>query len=126
MDKDLLRHIFINLLSNAIKFSVPEEPIIFIVSKINEDQLMFKIEDKGIGIPPEDLENIYEPFHRGNNVAAFPGTGLGLSIVKRCIDLHLGTLSIRSELGKGTSVTVVLPKIFMQPYKHEKDSDHRG
>jgi len=124
MDKDLLRHIFINLLSNAVKFSDPGEPVTFEVSDTKEGRLLFKIEDKGIGIPTEDSENIYEPFHRGNNVAAFPGTGLGLSIVKRCIEMHQGSLQIQSELKKGTTVTVILPSAMIQPNKHEKDTDH--
>lgn len=124
MDKDLLRHIFINLLSNAIKFSPSEESVSFTIYDAGENQLKFTIHDKGIGIPPEELGSIYEPFHRGNNVAAFPGTGLGLSIVKRCIDLHQGTLKIESKLDQGTTVTVILPASFFQPETHEKDSDY--
>lgn len=124
MDKDLLRHIFINLLSNAIKFSPADEIVVFKINDAGENHLKFTISDKGVGIPPEELESIYEPFHRAHNVAAYPGSGLGLSIVKRCIDLHLGILNIKSKLDQGTIVTVILPAFFLQPETHEKDSDY--
>ena len=68
-----------------------------------------RIVDQGIGIPEADREWLFEAFHRGRNVAERPGTGLGLTIVKRCVDLHGGTISVESEVGRGTQMTVRLP-----------------
>jgi signal transduction histidine kinase len=65
--------------------------------------------DQGIGIPPEDLPRLFQAFHRGTNTGQRSGTGLGLVIVKRCVDLHGGTIHIASRPGEGTRVTVVLP-----------------
>ena len=67
------------------------------------------VRDHGIGIPEADQEWLFSAFHRGSNVGECPGTGLGLVIVKRCVDLHGGTIKVDSKLGKGTVVTVRLP-----------------
>jgi len=109
LDKELLRYILSNLLSNAIKFTPGNEEVLLAVSNPDDQTIQIVLSDRGIGISQEDLSNIFEPFHRGGNVAEFPGTGLGLSIVKRCVDLHKGSVSITSELGKGTRITVLLP-----------------
>ncbi|MCL1495152.1 MAG: sensor histidine kinase [Pseudanabaena sp. Salubria-1] len=69
----------------------------------------FVVSDHGIGIPNEDLENLFSAFHRGKNVGILPGTGLGLSIVKNCIDIHNGSIFVESQLDIGTKFTVVLP-----------------
>jgi K+-sensing histidine kinase KdpD len=62
-----------------------------------------------IGISEADRASLFEAFHRGSNVSNIQGTGLGLSIVKRCVDLHSGSISITSEIGVGTSFVVNLP-----------------
>jgi len=67
------------------------------------------VEDMGIGIPDADQTSIFIAFQRGGNVGERPGTGLGLMLVKRCVELHGGRVSIVSQLGKGTTVTVRLP-----------------
>jgi signal transduction histidine kinase len=110
MDKELLRYIFTNLISNAIKFSNIDAQIKVHASDAPDNGIMLRIEDRGIGIPVRDLETIFEPFHRGQNVAGYHGTGLGLSIVKKCVDLHKGSVNIESTLAKGTIVTVTLPR----------------
>ncbi|WP_017659213.1 PAS domain S-box protein [Baaleninema simplex] len=107
-DEKLLRQILSNLLSNALKYSPPEAPVRFALWEC-DGQIVFEIEDRGIGIPPEDLPRLFESFHRAKNVGTIPGTGLGLAIVKRCVDLHGGTIEVDSESGRGTQVTVVLP-----------------
>ncbi|MBD1936982.1 ATP-binding protein [Microcoleus sp. FACHB-68] len=108
MDEKLLRHIINNLLSNAIKYSPSKSPIKFKLTCEN-DQAVFYIEDKGIGITPEDQKRLFETFHRGTNVGMISGTGLGLAIVKRAVDLHRGEISCQSEVGAGTAFTVTLP-----------------
>jgi signal transduction histidine kinase len=112
-DEAVLRHILTNLLSNACKYSEPGSPVRFTVGRVGDDAHMV-ITDSGIGIPEADLERLFTSFSRGSNVGARPGTGLGLVVVRRCVDLHGGTLLLQSEVGKGTTATVTLP-IFFQP-----------
>jgi PAS domain S-box-containing protein len=112
-DESLLRHIFNNLLSNAVKYSAPGRPVSFHVERAGQDAI-FVLRDQGIGIPKSDQSNLFLTFHRGTNVGERPGTGLGLVIVKRCVELHGGTVEMQSEEGKGTVVTVRLP-LFVPP-----------
>jgi signal transduction histidine kinase len=108
-DRNLLQQIFTNLLSNAIKYS-PEGGKIECHLQSEETEVIFAIEDRGIGIPPADLAHLFESFQRASNVDTIPGTGLGLTITKACVELHGGTIALTSELGVGTQVTVTLPK----------------
>ena len=71
--------------------------------------MIIKICDQGIGISINDQNQLFQPFHRGKNVRNIPGTGLGLMVVKKCVDLHEGSLNIMSESNHGTTVTVTLP-----------------
>jgi len=107
-DEGLLNHILTNLLSNALKFSAPGTPVEFVVSRHGSDA-RFLIRDRGCGIPVTDRARLFSAFYRGRNVGQTPGSGLGLVIVKRCVDLHEGTIQCESEEGKGTSFTVTLP-----------------
>lgn len=107
-DKNLLRSIGINLLTNAIKFS-GENGIIQIDCTEENEMLKLVVTDNGIGIPEEDMSNLFSTFFRSKNVTNIQGTGLGLHIIKRYIDLLGGEISIKSEIEKGTSVTVNLP-----------------
>lgn len=108
-DKKLLRLIISNLLNNAVKYSINGSAI-NIDLKLNEE-IIFYIKDRGIGIPSEEFPMMFEPFHRGINVTHIAGTGLGLSIVKRCVELHKGKISFESELNKGTTFIVQIPII---------------
>ena len=67
------------------------------------------VEDKGIGIPPQDQQHLFSSFFRGFNATNIAGTGLGLHIVKRYIDLLHGKVKLESELGKGTTVSISIP-----------------
>ncbi len=109
LDEKLLRYILSNLLSNAIKYS-PEGGNVHLALTCEQSETVFKIKDEGIGIHPEDKQHLFELFHRGKNVENLPGTGLGLSVVKKCLDLQGGTISVESEVGVGTTVTVTIPK----------------
>jgi len=108
MDEKLLRQILTNLLTNSIKYS-PQNKTVDLQITIESEHICFVVSDRGIGIPKEDLEHLFNAFHRGKNVGILPGTGLGLSIVKNCVDIHHGTISVESQLGIGTKFTVVLP-----------------
>jgi PAS domain S-box-containing protein len=107
-DERLLRHILSNLIGNAIKYSPAGSPVEFEI-RTEGRQAICVVRDRGVGIPPEDQERLFHAFHRGANVRDVPGTGLGLTIVKRCVELHGGTLHLESAPGRGTTVTVSLP-----------------
>ena len=107
-DKRLLRHIFTNLLTNAVKYSSPGQFVRFEIG-CDKSEIVCAIRDQGIGIPEADREWLFNAFHRGHNVSDHPGTGLGLVIVKRCVDLHGGSIKVESRLGEGTTVFVRLP-----------------
>ncbi|NEP09277.1 MAG: response regulator [Symploca sp. SIO2C1] len=107
-DEGLLRHIFGNLLDNAIKYS-PEGGIVRFQLIVQEKTVSFRIQDQGIGIPPEYQKQIFDPFTRASNVNTITGTGLGLAMVNRCVELHGGQISVESEVGVGTTFIVTLP-----------------
>ena len=110
-DKKLLRHILTNLLGNGLKYSPAGEPVELKLAYVEAEQMVIiEVSDCGIGISSEVQKHLFESFYRGNNVGDIPGTGLGLSIVKKAVDLHQGTITVNSKLGRGTIVTVALPK----------------
>ena len=108
MDESLLRHIIGNLLSNAVKYSPEGSPVEFKLCREGEEAV-FSVQDHGIGIPVADQARLFEAFHRASNVGETPGTGLGLLLVKRCVELHHGSMTVQSQEGVGTTFTVRLP-----------------
>ena len=108
LDEKLLRSIVTNLLSNSIKYS-PQGGDVDFTLQCELSNAFLQIRDRGIGILPADQKQLFEPFHRGKNVRNIPGTGLGLVVVKKCVDLHSGSIAIASEVGVGTTLTVTLP-----------------
>lgn len=108
LDQRLLRSILTNILTNALRYSPESRNIQFKVLK-QKSQVIFHIADQGIGIPPEDLPYLFEPFHRGRNVSNIAGTGLGLHIVKRFVDLQGGHIEVSSQVSQGTTFQVILP-----------------
>ncbi|MFB2877974.1 PAS domain S-box protein [Floridanema aerugineum] len=108
LDEKLLKSILSNLLSNAIKYS-PQNSNIYFSLECDGNNTILRIRDQGIGISEADQKQLFEPFHRGKNVRNIPGTGLGLVVVKKCVELHGGSISLKSEVGVGTTFTVSLP-----------------
>ncbi|MBI2419004.1 MAG: PAS domain S-box protein [Ignavibacteriales bacterium] len=108
LDQTLIRQILENLISNAIKYSPGKERVWFTASCDNET-IQFTIRDEGIGIEESEIPRLYESFHRGKNVGNISGTGLGLVVVKRAVELHGGTLTVRSSHDAGTQFLVNLP-----------------
>jgi signal transduction histidine kinase len=108
IDDRLFRNIFINLLTNAIKFSAIDSTVHVSVEDFKEG-VMLTVADQGIGIGQEDLESVFEAFHRGANASQVQGTGLGLSITKKAVDLMKGYIHVESELNKGTTFKVQIP-----------------
>ena len=82
--------------------------------KFQANNVILTVQDEGIGISLEDQRKLFEPFHRGKNVRTIPGTGLGLVVVKKCVDLHQGSININSEVGVGTTCLVKLPYLSSQ------------
>ncbi len=119
LDDKLLRQILTNLLTNAIKYSPKAESINFEIIR-QEQEVIFKIQDSGIGIPLADQSRIFQSFHRANNVDTIAGTGLGLAIVKNCVEVQGGEITFSSRLGKGTIFQVKLPRIL--PHMIEQSS----
>ncbi|MBI1242123.1 MAG: PAS domain S-box protein [Nostoc sp. RI_552] len=107
-DKKLIRQILINLLSNAIKYS-PQDTTVNFHMDIQDKNVIFNIQDQGIGIPEQDQIKLFESFHRASNVGNIPGTGLGLSIVSKCVELHNGSIAMNSKVGMGTTFSVRIP-----------------
>jgi two-component system phosphate regulon sensor histidine kinase PhoR len=109
-DQRRLEQILNNLLSNAVKFT-PEGGKIEVKAELAGGQLVVTVRDTGVGIPPEDLPHLFQPFHRGGNVTkqAIEGSGLGLSIAKALVEAHGGTIGVESELDKGSTFRFTLP-----------------
>jgi PAS domain S-box-containing protein len=105
LDLSLIRNIIINLVSNAIKFS-PAQSMIDVNSLVDEEHVVITVKDEGLGIPEEDKKHLFERFFRANNVTNIQGTGLGLHIVSKYVELMGGTISVDSELEKGTLFTL--------------------
>lgn len=111
-DRDKIEQVFQNILSNAIKYT-PEGGKIFIRLDSIEGRVRIIFGDTGIGIPKEDLPRLFERFYRVDKTRSreLGGTGLGLSIAKEIVEAHDGSITIDSELGHGTQVTILLPAV---------------
>ncbi len=109
-DERVCRQIMINLLSNAIKFSHDGGTVTVSVKRQGQS-INFSVRDRGIGMAPAAMARIGEPFFQVQDGLSrkYEGTGLGLSIVKGLVELHGGTLRAMSEIGAGTTITVLLP-----------------
>jgi PAS domain S-box-containing protein len=110
LDEKLLYSILTNLLSNAVKYS-PKGGEVDLTLIYQENEIIFHIQDYGIGIPLEYQQQLFEPFYRGSNIGNIAGTGLGLAIVKKYLDLQGGKISLDSQVGKGTLAIVSIPLI---------------
>lgn len=108
IDPNLVRQILTNLLSNAIKYSPQGGKIVF-KTEVLKNQVKFTVRDEGIGIPKEDIKNLYKYFFRARNTKTISGTGLGLSIVKKSVEVHKGTIELTSNEEQGTTFVVTLP-----------------
>lgn len=111
-DPDLLELALMNLLNNAIKYS-PTPAHITVTLRGGEEDVKIEVSDRGIGIPPDDIEYVFDRFYTVNKAHSrrLGGAGLGLSIVKTIVEKHEGSISITSVYGKGTTFTVTLPHV---------------
>jgi two-component system sensor histidine kinase VicK len=110
-DRNSMEGIFTNLISNAIKYT-PEGGKVWVTLGEEGGFVKASVSDTGIGIKKEDLPRLFDKFFRVKSpeTREIIGTGLGLSIVKNIVDAHLGSISVESEEGGGTTFTVLLPK----------------
>ena len=110
-DKETLEQVFSNLITNAIRYNKPKGRVIITI-KENKDFVSAEVQDTGIGIAEEHLAFIFDQFYRvkRGEDQKVKGTGLGLSIAKKIVEAHGGSIRVSSELGKGSSFTVLLPK----------------
>jgi len=109
LDERLLLHVLGNLLNNAIKYSASGSTVWFSVHALTE-QCEFVVADQGIGIPNEHLPSLYVSYCRAKNAEHLPGTGLGLAVVKSAVDAQGGTIALATELGRGTTFRVLIPR----------------
>jgi light-regulated signal transduction histidine kinase (bacteriophytochrome) len=111
-DNTMLKQLFYNIIGNAMKYSVlKNKPVIKIGGREDKNHILFYIEDNGIGLDIQYADKIFDVFSRLVSDDEFEGTGIGLSIVKRIMDRHHGTISVESELEKGTTFWVSFPKV---------------
>ena len=110
IDTDKMTQVIDNILNNAIKYS-PDGGKITVTMKTTDDQMILSISDQGLGIPKQDLPRIFDRFYRVDRARSRSqgGTGLGLSIAKEIIKQHKGFIWAKSEYGKGSTFTIVLP-----------------
>jgi PAS domain S-box-containing protein len=108
VDEDRIMQVVTNLISNAINYTAENGHITVVLEKADEESAEIRVEDTGFGIPPEALSQVFKPFYRANNIEA-QGSGLGLHITQQIVELHNGKISVKSELGKGSTFTVRLP-----------------
>jgi signal transduction histidine kinase len=117
-DAERLERVFANILANAIKYSPAGGPVDVWVQTDGEDgsSVTIRISDRGIGIPQEEVQRIFERFYRASNVPErIPGTGIGLAGAKQIVDRHGGSIEIASNEGEGTTVSVTLPVLADEP-----------
>lgn len=114
-DREGLTEVFTNIVENAVKYNRPGGDV-FVSMGFEGNDAIIRIEDTGIGIPPGETEKIFDRFYRVDASRGLTvGSGLGLSIVKTIVEAHNGTITVRSELGKGSSFEIRLPERLQRP-----------
>lgn len=111
-DRDMILQAAINLLSNAIKYT-PDGGKVTLRSRMSDREVHFEVEDTGVGLSPEDCEMVFQKFYRvKKDQKMASGTGLGLPLAKHIVeDVHGGTLTVKSQLGKGSTFVIALPTV---------------
>jgi signal transduction histidine kinase len=105
-----LAQVWRNLISNAIKYNDKPQPVVEIGCVANGNQYRLFVRDNGIGVPETEYERVFLPFQRAVSDQKYEGTGIGLPIVKRVVEQHGGRVWIESQLGKGTTMYVTVPR----------------
>ena len=113
LDKQKLKQVLFNLLSNAVKFTEDGGSVNIIADLYDDARLRLQVQDSGIGIKPEDLNKLFIEFRQLDSGLArrHQGTGLGLALTKKIVEFKRGTIDVKSEPGKGSTFTVILPRV---------------
>lgn len=109
LDDKVIRQMMANLLSNAVKYS-PQSPLVEVMAFAEGDNVVIEVTDYGVGIPEDEQPRIFGKYFRASTSGGIPGSGLGLSLVKQFVELHNGSIGLRSKVGVGTAITVNLPR----------------
>lgn len=111
-DPNQMKKVLYNLLANAFKFSDPDKGQVWMRLSSKSDSIELEVEDNGIGIPPNQLERIFDRFTQveGSATRRYEGTGIGLALVKEIVSAHKGTAMVESEVGRGSTFTITLPR----------------
>ena len=116
-DRDKLVQIFTNLTSNALKFTPPSGTVTVEVKYHNDGYIHASVTDTGCGIPPNELETVFERFYRSQSADLKDrGAGLGLAITKSLVELHGGKVGVESTLGQGSCFWITLPVQSSKPH----------
>lgn len=119
-DPTLLRIVLQNLIANGLKFVSPgAAPRVVLSGQRDHGWVRLSVQDNGIGIPPDKQAAIFDMFHRLHSRKEYEGTGLGLSICRRIMDLHGGSIEVRSQPGSGSCFTILLPLNIASPAERE-------
>jgi signal transduction histidine kinase len=119
LDREKMSQVFTNLLSNALKYTPDNGKICIHVSSSQDDAgqswVRVDVQDSGVGIPPDDLKKLFNKFYQAKNkpLVKEKGSGLGLALVKHVTEAHGGKVSVASQLGKGSTFSVMLPMRFV-------------
>jgi signal transduction histidine kinase len=118
LDEQLIQHVVENLVSNAFKYSEEENPKVYL--NFNLKSVIISVEDKGVGIPEIEIEKLFQPFYRADNVTDIQGTGLGLVIAKEYTELNGGNIDVESIENEGTKVSISFPIRVKNPAEDAK------
>jgi signal transduction histidine kinase len=126
-DPDAIERIMLNMLSNAVKFSGKGE-YIYVSIMDDVDRIIIEVKDTGIGIPNENINNVFERFVQVDKsfTRQNEGSGIGLAIVKSLIEMHKGSIELTSELNKGSKFTITLPVEIEGSRKIEEAAEREG
>ena len=107
-DKNRIRQVFINIIDNAVKYSSGGDTVT-VIAEAEADKVKITVSDTGCGIKESDLSKVKTKFYKANHTRR--GSGIGLAVADEIVEMHNGTLDIKSTEGKGTTVTITLPAI---------------
>ncbi|MGI9487451.1 MAG: ATP-binding protein [Geminicoccaceae bacterium] len=108
-DEKLLRQIFSNLVSNAVKYA-PDDTSVWVTAHCSsQDEVVVSVRDQGVGIPEQELNQLFQRFFRASTSTGIPGTGIGLHLVKHLVEMHGGRIEVESSPGEGATFSVHLP-----------------
>jgi two-component system OmpR family sensor kinase len=113
-DRDALKQVLLILMDNALAHTPPGTPVVLTVSTADA-RVAFEVRDSGPGIAPEALPHIFERFYRGQASRTGRGAGLGLAIARELVGAQGGTITVESELGRGSTFTITLPAAAPEP-----------